>query len=313
MKYSIAPLALAIVFLLGANIICREGFLPNRAAVKATATQQYTVRGSNFFALAFNESLGFFDDIPYSAWHRYKNWSRQQVDHRFAEEPQMFYPAASALWLANNFYPVFQCPHTKRIGGVGDGAKWVCDPHRLIDVAERRKAEGEPGPHCIIYSVGSDGNYDFEDGIINEVGTICEIHVFDFSGNFERHQNKNQNIHFHQWGLKARFENRSPGEFYTFSEILKQLGHENKPIDVFKLDCEGCEWATQRDWIQKDIRQILVETHALPKIWSDGLKYFQSYKLNQFAMFYREANGFTAAQFYEFSYIKLHPLFWDQS
>ncbi len=30
-----------------------------------------------------------------------------------------------------NYNPIFSCPHVQRVGGVGDGAKWTCDPHRL--------------------------------------------------------------------------------------------------------------------------------------------------------------------------------------
>jgi Methyltransferase domain len=264
------------------------------------------------FSLAFKESLGFFDDIPQVDWNRYKTWSRQQVDHAFAENPQKFYANNQAKWLANNFFPTFHCPHAKRIGGVGDGPKWVCDPHRLVRLAEERKAAGDPGPHCLIYSVGSNGNYKFEDALINEVGTICEIHVFDFSGNFERPQNKGKNIHFHRWGLGDKKTDRSKeGEFYTFPEILKKLGHEKKTIDIFKIDCEGCELESQEEWINQDIRQVLIETHALPKEWKVGLNYFQSYKQNQYAMFSKEVNGYTMARFYEFSYVRLHPQFWE--
>jgi Methyltransferase domain len=286
------------------------GVFNGKAEKLVTKGTQAADRDSNF-SLAFDESLGFFDEIPQTEWTLYKDWARMQVDHRKASDPLEHYARNVALWYYNNFYPVFHCPHAKRVWGVGDGPKWVCDPHRLVRVAQRRNASGEPGPHCIIYSVGSQGNYEFEDGMIQQIGTICEIHVFDYSGNFERPQNKEQNIHFHQWGLQASFENRSQGTFYTFPEILQLLGHENKTIDIFKIDCEGCEWNTQQDWINQDIRQVLIETHQLPRNSSLGLNYFHSYKRHQFAMFSREVNGYGGGQYYEFSYIKLHPDFWD--
>jgi Methyltransferase domain len=320
-KYLITPLVFVIGFLTGVNV-CRDGSLPiwpekattvKKAVVPAAKDSNVAPGMDSKFTLAFNESLGFFDDIPNVDWQRYKKWSREQVDHRHPSAPQRSYTDA-AKWYGNNFYPIFHCPQAKRIGGVGDGAKWVCDPHRLVTVAQQRKAAGEPGPHCIIYSVGSRGNYEFEDGIINEVGKICEIHVFDFSGDYGRPQNKAKNIHFHKWGLQASSQDRSKeGQFYTFPEILKQLGHEDKTIDIFKIDCEGCEWTTQQDWIDQDIRQVLIETHSVPKQWNVGLKYFQSYKQNQFAMFYREANVMIAAKCFEFSYVKLHPQFWNTS
>jgi Methyltransferase domain len=322
-------LVVVVVFYLGVNI-CRHGYLPKRVekepAVKASALalkdESFSLTLSESLgagelkdhrhSLAFYESLGFFDDIPQDDWRRYKHWSLQQADHNLAENSESTY-GSSRIWYANNFFPYFNCPHAKRIGGLGDGAKWVCDPHRLVNVAQRREANGKPGPHCIIYSVGSNGNYDFEDGIINEVGTICEIHVFDFSYNYERPQNKEKNIHFHQWGLRASSERRPwKGVFYTFPEILKLLGHEGKTIDIFKIDCEGCEWATRPDWMNQDIRQVLIETHGAPRSYSDGLAYFQSYQHNQFAMFYKEHNGYSFWKTcYEFSYVKLHSQFWD--
>ena len=81
-----------------------------------------------------------------------------------------------ALWMFDNVDPMFTCPHARRVGGRGDGPKWVCDPHRL------RKM-----PDCLVYSVGSAGNYIFEDGLYDIVGTKnCEIHVFDPNSQYER-------------------------------------------------------------------------------------------------------------------------------
>jgi Methyltransferase domain len=150
--------------------------------------------------------------------------------------------------------------------------------------------------------------------MIDEIGTICDIHVFDYSYNYERPQNKEKNIQFHQWGLVASSESGSQkGNFFTFPEIVKQLGHEGKTIDIFKIDCEGCEWATRPDWMNQDIRQVLIETHKMPSKYNEGLTYFQSFKQNQFAMFSKEQNGYSFwTTCYEFSYIKLHPNFWDQ-
>ncbi len=30
------------------------------------------------------------------------------------------------------------------------------------------------------------------------------------------------------------------GEYKTMPQIMKELGHEERVIDVFKIDCEGC-------------------------------------------------------------------------
>ena len=127
-------------------------------------------------------------------------------------------------------------PFQKRVKGIGDGPKWTCDPHRIKDVVRRRQAAGESKPHCILYSVGSNGNYQWEDGMYKELGGICEIHIFDFSQNYTRNKNLDRNMHFHQWGLKAASDPKK-GKFVSFPEIVDRLGHKGKPIDVFKIDC----------------------------------------------------------------------------
>ena len=80
------------------------------------------------------------------------------------------------------------------------------------------------------------------------MGDVCEVHIFDFSNNYDRPENAEKNMHFHQLGLQGTQQNRkSPrGEFASFPEILKRLGHENRTIDIFKIDCEGCEWDTYK-------------------------------------------------------------------
>jgi hypothetical protein len=82
------------------------------------------------------------------------------------------------------------------------------------------------------------------------LGPLCEIHVFDFS-DFQQSDLtdlKAKNIHFHEWGLGSSYsmdygrgiEQEQP--FVAFQEIRRRLGHENRTIDLFKIDCESCEW-----------------------------------------------------------------------
>jgi hypothetical protein len=124
--------------------------------------------------------------------------------------------------------------------GHGDGPKWVCNPHR-IGLREPPRAKD-----CLIYSIGSNGEYDFEEGLLQELGLTskvsCEIHVFDFGG-YERPEDAAKNIHYHQWGLQGVGASASKGkrEMKSFPDILKTLGHENRTIDILKIDCEGCE------------------------------------------------------------------------
>ncbi len=258
-------------------------------------------RHSSDFSLAYQQSYGFFDDIPDDDWKLYQTTARRAQHHAYPNDPLRFWNDshndAAATWYYHNYNPIFSCPHVQRVGGVGDGAKWTCDPHRLKQVAARRKRrieeEGEEievhaknvtnndhltaitaaAAPCLIYSVGCFNVYLWEDALVDLLGPeTCEIHVFD-PGNYSRPMiNTARNIHYHPWGFASSYHDAPPRSndggllFYTFSDILQRLGHTHRIIDIFKVDCEYCEWFQYRDWIDHghNIRQLLLETHALP-------------------------------------------------
>jgi hypothetical protein len=226
------------------------------------------------------------------------------------------------IFLFSPFQPDFTCPYERRVGGHGDGPKWMCDPHRLLTQSD-----------CLVYSIGSAGNYQFEESLIRLLGSLhCEIHTFD-PGNYARPGDaQRNNIHYHQWGLKSSYDhaynaeiamnalNGAPPAMKTFQETQKALGHEGRKIEIFKIDCEKCEWANYGDWIGADIRQILIENHGVPSPFSGNewyhkpmqvADYYDSFTANNFAMFSKEVNIYGGGNCLEFSYIKLHPDFWS--
>ena len=137
------------------------------------------------------------------------------------------------------------------------------------------------------------------------------------------------NVHYHQWGLKSSYEtNYTPSlyknitatEMLTFGETQHRLGHEFRVIDIFKLDCEKCEWSTYKDWIGANIRQIIVEVHGLPS--PDGpneyhhtvqnvTDLFDAFYHNGFALYFKEPNVYTRGNCVELGYIKLRSDFWS--
>jgi hypothetical protein len=219
------------------------------------------------------------------------------------------------------FQPDFTCPYKRRVGGQGDGPKWMCDPHRLLAQKD-----------CLVYSIGSEGDYRFEESLIALLGsTHCEIHVFD-PGHYARPGDpEKNNIHYHQWGLKSSYDFAYNAEvslnalqgaapaMKTFQETQKALGHESRTIEIFKIDCEKCEWSNYKDWVSADIRQILIENHGVPSPISGNqwhheamqvADYYDAFTANNFAMFSKEVNVDGGGNCVEFSYIKLHPDFW---
>lgn len=281
------------------------------------------------YSLAYRESLGFFDDIPEDEWELQRAITRCRVNTEDSNHP-MRYARSPRTWYQKNWDPDFSCRHEAKVG-VGDGGKWICDPFRLKRTSDRRVAEEDNGglpplddknkkTGCLIYSVGSEGDFRFELGIQDLLPGACEIHTFDFT-DFSHKVPPGRNIHFHNWGLKPSYQetkgtsrfhypwqwfgqfSHANGNFKTFEETKKALGHEGWPIDVFKIDCEGCEWGTYKDWINADIRQLLVEVHMVPEVAND---FFTHLQLAGYVTFHKEPNiQYGGGIALEYSMIKL--------
>ena len=59
-------------------------------------------------------------------------------------------------WWQYYYEPTFSCPFEERIGAVGEGGKWICDPYKLRSGGPTAGDGNGPAP-CLVYSVGSHG------------------------------------------------------------------------------------------------------------------------------------------------------------
>ncbi|CAI5527015.1 unnamed protein product [Closterium sp. Naga37s-1] len=131
--------------------------------------------------------------------------------------------------------PTYSCPANERIGKWGDGGKWTC----LLPGA----IQTDP----VVYSIGSFGQYDFEDAIYKILHV--QPHTFDpfLHPSTAAHMQTVPSLIFHPIGLSANSSlqyNRqkfSGAEFMTLGGIMQLLNHTY--VDIFKIDCEGCEEA----------------------------------------------------------------------
>lgn len=294
--------------------ICRRSMFCARAEAVAASQEDGSELSLMAVApmnqLAYHHSYGFFDDISDTDWKLYYQAPALAARHyRWAYDHDSKADTAAASWIYFNWDPYFQCPHLRKIGGLGSGSKWTCDVERIRKVVERRRAaDPSQQPHCcLIYSIGSHGNYQWEDGLHDVLGNICEIHIFD-PGSFDRPHMSHKNMVFHQWGLGSSYSTawmqrrEGKGIYLSFQEIRQRLGHENRTIDLFKIDCENCEWHSYKDWIDADLRQIMIETHELPvadkeKRTALGIlpavvasEVFDTFKQNGFVLFSKEVN-----------------------
>jgi FkbM family methyltransferase len=257
--------------------------------------------------LAFDESLGFFTDISDSEWVVMKDISRRRC------QQSMFYlPGLSreVEYYQSHWEPNFSCRFEDSLGDTDtDGHKWMCDPHRL-----RTKND------CLIYSVGSNGQFSFEKALYHLLPN-CEIHVFDPGDYSEEMEKANLNsTNYHKWGVKGTksprisefsscfeskqfFKNEMKENMRALKDITSSLGHNNRQIDVLKIDCEGCELAIIEDIIELNVRQLLIEVHLVCGLTDH---FFRALQNASYVIFHKEPNIiYSNGKCIEYSFLKL--------
>ena len=169
----------------------------------------------------------------------------------------------------NLFDPFVNCPNDeplRRMGGDpnvmnNDGGKWLC-----MDILE---------PPCTIFSIGSNGDFTFEESMLN--ATECAVYTFDctFAGAsiHPRHQ-------YIQRCLGSAEKAEKDAWFLTLQVAAAQLGVEK--INLLKIDIEGYEYDALSVWSQADLalpEQVAIEIHH-----SEVLYYGTSYhKTDEFS------------------------------
>lgn len=137
------------------------------------------------------------------------------------------------------------------MGRPGDGGVWVCDVNRI------------PKKACLVYSVGSLRDLSFVNAVREQISHNCEIHAFSpdaFSKSVPSNQLKDAGITFHPWGLAhTTDEGRN---MYTLDDMLRKLKHQGRTIDVFRINCEGCEFSSQWWNSAATLRQVQVRMHG---------------------------------------------------
>jgi len=145
------------------------------------------------------------------------------------------WPKASAAGMPQSAEAV-ACDRMKRMGGSIDGGKMVC-----LDAVPM--AAGA----CLVISVGSHGDFTFENDL-HAALPHCEIHVYDGTAYVS-------DVYAAQ---APRFLKYHATNFDASSWQLFAGAH----IAVFKMDCEGCEYATLPPFLSRVcVDQILIELH----------------------------------------------------
>ena len=125
------------------------------------------VQESPSCAWSARESSGFFCFTD-AEWRLKRKIFVESLRQSAVDE----HPVPYIFW-QNNWEPNFSCAFERRPGAPGDGAKWVCDPHRIEAALSSSSSSG-----CLLYSFGSANNFAWEESM-HDLLPSCEIHTFD--------------------------------------------------------------------------------------------------------------------------------------
>ena len=262
------------------------------------------------FALAKRQSLGFFDDISTAHWKRLQE-KVNDMSPNFVEWLMRKKEGQEWWWFWQGHYePDFVCQHERRLGMEADGGKWICDPHRITNKVKA-------GGNCLIYSIGSNNEFSFEQAMHEHIHKDCDIHIFDFGNYAEGAKKAGGKLAYHQQGLSATDSSGKNGDvFKSLDTVFKELGHQNTVIDIFKIDCEGCEFETVKSWFEAAkrhnviLRQIQVEIHNNPI--EETFTFFDIMYENGYVIFHKELNipaAYNKVAAIEYAFLKLDPQF----
>jgi len=211
-------------------------------------------------------------------------------------------PLHPRFWPWTLYESTYECNMGEdRIGLPGEGGKWICGVSNLLQK-----------PKCVVYSMGSNGQHDFEDDIM--AYTECEIHTFDMDDYSKAF--KGTRVHFH----KSKIGDGKDGT-QSITGWMKELNHTY--IDVLKIDIEGGEYPAFEELLTHNpvpwIGQVLIEIHLLG-INFPGLTQEQKYEqidknlrlieqINNLGLvqFHREDNPYGGACEYAFGNLNPRP------
>ena len=133
--------------------------------------------------------------------------------------------------------------------GRKDGARESCGWKAFAD-----------DPECVVYSLGSAGNYEFENKILRS--TRCTVHTFDCTLDSARCETPRKNrcasrynsTHlirarhwFHPFCI-ASTDGVPDARYQTLRTVYHNLGHDSKHLSLLKMDIEGFEWPILQSW-----------------------------------------------------------------
>uniref|UniRef100_A0AC35GB76 Methyltransferase domain-containing protein n=1 Tax=Panagrolaimus sp. PS1159 TaxID=55785 RepID=A0AC35GB76_9BILA len=179
--------------------------------------------------------------------------------------------------LYNALVPEVFCKDLIRIGRVGDGGKWICNPTAMLN-----------WPKCNIYSLGTYNDPSFEEDFQTFLSNKCKLRCVDKD---EQNPDTIKRIEDVNGVFKKAFigsKTNASENMLKFSNLLSEF--RDRRIDILKIDIEGGEFDIIDELVSVPMCQILIEVHG--KTAEQTLELLQALSKNGFYLFSYEVNGF---------------------
>lgn len=180
------------------------------------------------------------------------------------------------LMLYSVLVPEVFCKDLVRLGNVGDGGKWVCNPIHVRNFDA-----------CTVYSLGVRNEPSFEEEFARFTHNKCIIRSVDKSDQTPQtlERIKNSNGMFMK-GLISSEVNKSMNS-YNLKSLL-EIFNDGK-IDILKIDIEGFEYEIIDELVTTPICQILIEVHG--KTPMRTIEFLRKLSQSGYYLFSYEING----------------------
>lgn len=129
--------------LLGPMTYGIRGDCPPSSSFEISETS--TTTAEDKYAMALEESLGFFDNIPQDDWEVMRNITLRRVNNERKSNP-LFDSHRPEAWYQKNWDPDFSCRHDTKVG-MGDGGKVRTSNTKHFFLPARRQVETICGSH----------------------------------------------------------------------------------------------------------------------------------------------------------------------
>ncbi|KAF1771078.1 hypothetical protein GCK72_002903 [Caenorhabditis remanei] len=190
----------------------------------------------------------------------------------------------SGINAENQFYLLYGslamevfCPSKVRVGTIGDGGKWVCNPWRIPE-------------NSVLFSLGLNNIISFEEEWQRMTSNRSVIYGFDV----DEQQSNTKDTYAKNRGTtrKAKISNKTDTSRneYTIEDLAKSSNVSE--IEILKIDIEGAEMTCLIPFLKTyNVCQIYLEVHGgspahvelLNHIGQLGYRLF-SYEVNGYAM-----------------------------